>query len=107
MIIDCIIKKLINMNELQPVNQNVLLDISDDKQEQKTASGIIIPDSAKEKQNMGKVLAMSTIENAEIAVGDKVLYKSFSGNETEFEGKKYLFIQYSEILAKIVETDEI
>ncbi|MBN2214707.1 MAG: co-chaperone GroES [Bacteroidales bacterium] len=95
------------MNELQPVNQNVLLDISDDKQEQKTSSGIIIPDTAKEKQNIAKVLAMSNIENAEIAVGDKVLYKPLSGNETEFEGRKYLLIQYSEILAKIVETEEI
>lgn len=95
------------MNELQPVNQNVLLDISDDKHEQKTTSGIIIPDTAKEKQNIAKVVALSNIDNAEIAVGDKVLYKSFSGNETEFEGKKYLLIQYSEILAKIVETEEI
>lgn len=50
---------------------------------------------------------MSNIENTEIAVGDKVLYKSFRGNETVFEGKKYLLIQYSEILAKIVETEEI
>ncbi len=95
------------MNELQPVNQNILLDISDDKQEQKTASGIIIPDTAREKQNIAKVLAMSNIDNAEIAVGDKVLYKSFSGNETEFEGRKYLLIQYAEILAKIIETEEI
>ena len=77
------------------------------KQEQKTASGIIIPDSAKEKQTIANVLSMSNIDNAEIAVGDKVLYKSFSGNETELEDKKYLLIQYSEILAKIVETDEI
>jgi chaperonin GroES len=95
------------MNELQPVNQNILLDISDDKQEQRTTSGIIIPDTAREKQNIAKVLAMSNIENAEIAVGDKVLYKLFSGTETEFEGKKYLLIQYAEILAKIVETDKI
>jgi chaperonin GroES len=96
------------MNELQPVNQNVLLDISSDsKEEQKTTSGIIIPDTAKEKQNIAEVLAMSNIENTEIIVGDRVLYKSFSGNEIEFEGKKYLLIQYSEILAKIVETEEI
>lgn len=95
------------MKELQPVNQNVLLDVTDDKTEQKTASGIIIPDSAKEKQTIAKVMAMSNIENAEISVGDSVLYKSFSGTETEFEGKKYLLIQYAEILAKIVETDEI
>lgn len=95
------------MKELQPVNQNVLLDITDDKQVQKTASGIIIPDSAKEKQNTAKVVAMSNIENAEISVGDTVLYKSYSGNETEFEGKKFVLNQYPEILAKIVETDEI
>jgi chaperonin GroES len=95
------------MKELQPVNQNVLLDITEDNQEQRTASGIIIPDSAKEKQNTAKVVAMSNIENAEIAVGDKVLYKAFSGTKTEFEGNKYLLIQYSELLAKIVETDEI
>ncbi|PKP34088.1 MAG: co-chaperone GroES [Bacteroidetes bacterium HGW-Bacteroidetes-17] len=95
------------MRELQPINQNVLLDFSDDKKEQRTASGIIIPDSAKEKQNISKVLAMSNIDNAEIAVGDTVLYKAFSGTETELEGKKYLLIQYADIMAKIVETEEI
>jgi chaperonin GroES len=95
------------MNELQPVNQNVLLDISDDKEEKRTASGLIIPDTVKKKQNISRVIAMSSIENAEIAVGDKVLFKSFSGTETEFEGRKYLLIQYAEILAKIVETEEI
>ena len=95
------------MKELQPVNQNVLLDISGDKQEQKTASGIIIPDAAKEKQNIAKVIAMSAVENAEIAVGDTVLYKAYSGTEVEFEGKKYLLVQYPELLARIVETEEI
>jgi len=95
------------MKELQPVNQNVLLDITEEEKENKTASGIIIPDTAKEKDNTAKVVAISNIENAEIAVGDVVLYKAFSGNETEFEGKKYLLIPYTEILAKVVETDEI
>ncbi|HUX57254.1 MAG TPA: co-chaperone GroES [Bacteroidales bacterium] len=95
------------MNELQPVNQNVLLEIADEKKEQKTLSGLIIPDSAIEKQAIGKVVAISTVENAEIAVGDRVLYKEHIGTETEFEGKKYLFIPYAEILAKIVETDKI
>lgn len=95
------------MKELQPVNQNVLLDITDERLEQKTASGLIIPEIAKEKQNIAKVVALSNIENAEIAVGDSVLYQSFNGKATEFGDKKYLFIQYSEILAKIVETDLI
>lgn len=95
------------MNELQPVNQNVLLEIPDINEEQRTSSGLIIPQSAVEKQNIARVIAMSNIENAEIAVGEQVLYKSFSGNETEFDGKKYLIIPYSEILAKVVETEVI
>ena len=95
------------MKELQPVNQNVLLDVSDDSAEQKTASGIIIPDSAKEKPKFAKVVGISTIDNVEIAVGDTVFFKDFSGTETEFEGKKYLLIPYDDILAKIVETEKI
>ncbi len=95
------------MKELLPVNQNVILDISESETEQKTASGIIIPDSAKEKPKFAKVVAISNIENVEIAVGDTVYYKEFSGTETEFEGKKYLIIPYADILAKAVETEEI
>ena len=95
------------MKELQPVNQNVLLELADDKAEQVTASGIIIPDSVKTKQNIAKVAAISNIENLEIAVGDIVLYKEFSGEETKFEDKKYLLIPYADILATVVETEEI
>ena len=95
------------MKELQPVNQNVLLDVTEESSEQKTASGIIIPDSAKEKPKFANVVALSTIDNVEIAVGDTVFFKDFSGTETEFEGKKYLVIPYADILAKIVETEKI
>ncbi|RLD91283.1 MAG: co-chaperone GroES [Bacteroidetes bacterium] len=95
------------MKELQPLNENVLLDLTEDKSEQKTASGIIIPDSAKEKPQYAKVLAIGNIENAGIVVGDMVVYKKFSGTELEFEGNKYLMIPYADLLAKIVETDEI
>ena len=95
------------MKELQPVNQNVLLDITEESNEQKTASGIIIPDTAKEKKNIARVLAVSNIENPEIAVGDTVLYKEYSGNEVEMDGKKYLLIPYADILAKLVETESI
>lgn len=95
------------MKELQPINQNVLLDITDQATENKSAGGIIIPDSAKEKPKSAKVVALSNIDNAEIAVGDTVFFKEFSGTETEFEKKKYLIIQYEDILAKIVETEKI
>ena len=95
------------MKEIQPINQNVLLDISEEIQEQQTNSSLILPDTAKEKQSMGVVVAISNIENPEISVGDKVIYKEFSGNEIKMDDKTYLLIQYSDILAKIVETEEI
>ncbi len=63
------------MKELQPLNQNVLLDINPSKEEQKTKSGLIIPDTAKEKPQMARVIALGTIENPAIAPGDMVLFK--------------------------------
>ena len=72
-----------------------------------TAAGIIIPDTAKEKPQMAQVVGLSNIDNAEIAVGDTVLFKEYSGTETDFEGKKYLILPYADVLAKIVETESI
>lgn len=95
------------MKELQPLNENVMLDISDDKKQQTTASGIIIPDTAKEKPQMAKVVAIGNIEKPEISIGDTVVYKKYAGTELEFESKKYLVIAYSDLLAKIVETEKI
>jgi chaperonin GroES len=95
------------MRELQPVNQNVILDVSEDAAEQKTASGIIIPDTAKEKPKFAKVIAMSNIEGPEVAVGDMVFFKEYSGTEIEMDGNKYLVVPYADILAKLVETEEI
>lgn len=95
------------MKELQPLNQNVLLDYSELLGEQRTASGIIIPDTAKEKPQIAKVIAIGNVENPEIAAGDRVIFKKFAGTEIEFEGKKYLLVPYGDLLAKIVETEEI
>ncbi|MDZ7741278.1 MAG: co-chaperone GroES [Bacteroidota bacterium] len=95
------------MKELQPLNQNVLLDINEEKGEHKTSGGIIIPDSAKEKPKYAKVLSIGNIENPEITVGDTVFYKAFSGTEIEYEGNKYLSVPYGDLLAKLVETEEI
>jgi len=95
------------MKELQPLNENVLLVLSDEFTETKTASGIIIPDSAQEKPQMARVVALGNIENPGVSSGDVVLYKKYSGTEVDFEGKKYLFVPYAELLAKIVETEAI
>jgi len=94
------------MKELQPINQNVLIELKEEK-EQKTTSGIYLPETAKEKKAFGKVASISNIENPEIKAGDTVLYKEYSGTKVEFEGQKFLLIQYADILAKVVETEEI
>jgi chaperonin GroES len=93
------------MKELQPINQHVLLEI--EASEEKTASGIIIPDTAKEKPRFARVLALSGIEDPEISVGDVVFYKNFSGTELDFDGKEYLMMPYADILGRVVETDKI
>jgi chaperonin GroES len=95
------------MKELQPINQQVILDITEPKDEQRTASGIIIPDVAKEKPKTAVIAWMGVIENAEVKPGDVVLYKPFGGTEIEFEGKKYLILPYADIFARVVETEEI
>jgi len=96
------------MKELQPVNQNVILKVDELSGEQKTASGIIIPDTVeKEKPKSGSVIALSNIESPEIAVGDTVIFKDYSGTEIDLDGEKFLVMPYADILAKIVETEEI
>ncbi|MCQ2217890.1 MAG: co-chaperone GroES [Paludibacteraceae bacterium] len=72
--------------------------------EQKTASGIIIPDSAKEKPLKGEVLAIGTgtkDEEMVVKVGDVVLYGKYAGTELELDGEKYLIMRQSDILAII------
>jgi chaperonin GroES len=93
------------MKELQPINQHVLLER--EASEEKTASGIIIPDTVKEKPAFARVIAISGIEDPEIEVGDVVFFKNFSGTEIEFEGKDYLMMPYADILGRVVETDKI
>lgn len=70
--------------------------------EEKTESGIIIPDSAKEKPLQGEVLAVGNgTKDEEMVVkkGDTVLYGKYAGTELEWEGEKYLIMRQSDILA--------
>ncbi len=72
--------------------------------ESKTASGIIIPDSAKEKPLKGEVLAIGNgtkDEEMVVKVGDTVLYGKYAGTELELDGEKYLIMRQSDILAII------
>ncbi len=69
--------------------------------EAKTASGIIIPDSAKEKPRQGKVILVGAAkkdEEMEVKKGDEVLYGKYSGQELTLDGEDYLLISQSDIL---------
>lgn len=72
--------------------------------ETKTASGIIIPDTAKEKPQEGAVVAVGAGKKDEpmtVKVGDKVLYGKYSGTELKLEGKDYLIIKEGDLLGII------
>lgn len=69
--------------------------------ETKTASGIIIPDTAKEKPQEGTVVAVGPGKKDEpltVKVGDKVLYGKYSGTELKLEGKDYLIVREGDLL---------
>ena len=73
-------------------------------QETKTASGIIIPESALEKPVKGEVIAVgggTKDEEMVLKVGDTVLYGKYAGTEIEHEGEKYLIMRQSDVLATL------
>ena len=89
---------------LQPLSDRVL--VKPVAAEQKTAGGIIIPDSAKEKPLKGVVLAAGNgTKDEEMVVkeGDTVLYGKYAGTEIDVEGNKYLIMRQSDILAIVKE----
>ncbi|MEN9369629.1 MAG: hypothetical protein RI952_494 [Bacteroidota bacterium] len=72
--------------------------------EEKTASGIFIPDTAKEKPQRGTVVAVGDGKKEEpitVKVGDEVLYGKYAGTEITYEGKEYLIMRESDIYAII------
>ncbi|WP_407341447.1 co-chaperone GroES [Pengzhenrongella phosphoraccumulans] len=78
--------------------------------EQTTASGLVIPDSAKEKPQEGEVLAVGpgrVDDNGvrvpmDVAVGDKVIYSKYGGTEVKYDGEEYLILSARDILAIVV-----
>jgi len=89
---------------VEPLGSRVLIKILEDT-ETKTASGIYVPETAKEKPQEGVVVAVSQDENEEIPVevGDKVLYAKYSGNEVKIDNKPHLLLDVADILARIHE----
>ena len=93
--------------KLKPLGGRVIVEPVE--QEEKTAGGIILPETAKEKPQEGKILAAGPGERDEdgkripmdVNVGDKVLFAKYSGTEVKLDGKKVLILRESDILAVI------
>ena len=92
---------------LKPLGDRVVIRVLE--QEEKTASGIFLPDTAKEKPSQGKVFAVGPGEllddgkrvALDVKVGDKIIFSKYAGTEVKFEGVQYLIVSERDILAII------
>ena len=91
---------------IKPLEDRIVVQPSD--AEQTTASGLVIPDTAKEKPQEGEVLAVGPgrFEDGQrlpldIKVGDKVIYSKYGGTEVKYDGEEYLILSARDLLAKV------
>ena len=92
---------------LKPLGDRVVIRVLE--QEEKTASGIFLPDTAKEKPSQGEVVAVGPGKlqddgkrvALDVKVGDKIIFSKYAGTEFKFEGTKYLIVSERDILAII------
>ena len=93
--------------KLKPLSNRIVVKAHE--AEEKTASGIILPDTAKEKPQMGEVLAVGpgkvnengTVNKMTLKKGDKVLYGKYSGSEVTVDGEDLMIMRESDILASL------
>ncbi|NQY67995.1 MAG: co-chaperone GroES [Flavobacteriales bacterium] len=88
--------------KIQPIGDRVLVESA--PAEEKTSGGIFIPDTAKEKPQKGKVIAVGKGKKDEpmtVKAGNTVLYGKYSGTELSFDGREYLMMREADILAVI------
>ena len=92
---------------IKPLGERVVIEVAES--DVKTASGIVLPDTAKEKPQKGTVVAVGAgklLDNGEraameVKVGDGVIFSKYSGSEVKVEGKDSLIVRESDILAVI------
>ncbi|HLQ71010.1 MAG TPA: co-chaperone GroES [Bacillota bacterium] len=92
---------------IKPLGDRVVIELVE--QEEKTASGIVLPESAKEKPQEGKVVAVGSGQVTdsgekvalEVAEGDRIIFSKFAGTEVKYEGNEYLILRESDVLAVV------
>lgn len=91
--------------KLRPMNEYVVIRQVD--AEAKSTGGLFLPESAKEAPTEGIVEAIAEDATDEIVVGDRVIYKKYSGSKVEIGGRELILIKAQDLLAKYVEADAI
>ena len=92
---------------LKPLGDRVVIELVES--EEKTSSGIVLPDTAKEKPQEGKVVAVGTgrvLDNGErvtleVSEGDRIIFSKYAGTEVKYQGNEYLILRESDILAVV------
>ncbi|WP_163970908.1 co-chaperone GroES [Oceanobacillus halotolerans] len=92
---------------IKPLGDRVVIELVE--QEEKTASGIVLPESAKEKPQEGKVVAVGSgrvTDNGErvaleVSEGDRIIFSKFAGTEVKYGGTEYLILRENDILAVV------
>lgn len=90
---------------IKPLGERIVVKVKE--KDMTTASGIVLPDTAKEKPQEGEVVAVGTgkmlecgkVAPMEVKTGDRVLFAKYSGNEVKVDDEEYLIIRQSDILA--------
>ncbi len=85
---------------IQPMGARVL--IKPLEQDNKTASGLLLPETAKEKPQTGLVIAVGDDEEIKLKVNDKVLFAKYTGSEFKFDGTEYLLMEVNDVLARVL-----
>jgi chaperonin GroES len=84
---------------IQPLGTRVLVQPLE--QESKTASGLLLPETAKEKPQTGQVVAIGEDESIKLKPKDKVLFAKYTGTEFKYDGVDYLLLEASDVLARL------
>lgn len=88
-----------NKPAIEPLGARVLLKPME--QEDRTSSGLYLPETAKEKPQMGLVIAVGDDEEIKLRVDDKVLFAKYSGTEVSYQGETFLLMDVNDVLARV------
>lgn len=100
-----IVKEVVS--RVEAISDRIVIEVVET--EEKTASGIVLPDTAKEKPQEGRVVAVGAgrvLDNGqrvapEVEVGDRIIFSKYAGTEVKYDGKEYLILRESDVLAVI------